>query len=117
MTEDLFHVWQFFPDETYERVAGFVGAEEAVKTAHSYTVRPAAVLGVIRKVMITDMDDFCVFQWEFGQGVVYPPPAQERAPECDHEWVYTGTAYGGDDDSHHGEGRCYCAKCGADGDG
>jgi hypothetical protein len=35
---------------------------------------------------------------------------------CDHQWVYTGTAYG-DDESYHGEGRCYCCLCGADGDG
>lgn len=28
----------------------------------------------------------------------------------------TGTAYGGDDDSFFGEGRCYCEHCGADGD-
>ncbi len=35
---------------------------------------------------------------------------------CSHEWSYTGTAYGGDDESYHGEGRCYCSKCGADGD-
>lgn len=33
-----------------------------------------------------------------------------------HEWAYTGTAYGGDDESYHGEGRCYCVHCGADGD-
>jgi hypothetical protein len=33
-----------------------------------------------------------------------------------HEWQYTGTAYGGDDESYHGEGRVYCAHCGADGD-
>lgn len=33
-----------------------------------------------------------------------------------HSWVYTGTAYGGDDESYHGEGRCYCEHCGADGD-
>lgn len=33
-----------------------------------------------------------------------------------HEWGYTGLAYGGDDDSFHGEGRCYCIWCGADGD-
>jgi hypothetical protein len=33
-----------------------------------------------------------------------------------HEWVYSGTAYGGEDESYHGEGRCYCAYCGADGD-
>lgn len=33
-----------------------------------------------------------------------------------HEFAYTGTAYGGDDPSYHGEGRCYCIHCGADGD-
>ena len=33
-----------------------------------------------------------------------------------HEWVYTGTAYGGDDESYHGEGRVYCTHCGKDGD-
>lgn len=33
-----------------------------------------------------------------------------------HEWVFTGTQYGGDDESYSGEGRCYCANCGADGD-
>jgi hypothetical protein len=35
---------------------------------------------------------------------------------CRHDWACTGTEYGGDDDSYHGEGRCYCTKCGADGD-
>lgn len=33
-----------------------------------------------------------------------------------HRWAYTGTAYGGDDERYMGEGRCYCANCGADGD-
>lgn len=33
-----------------------------------------------------------------------------------HSWVYTGTQYGGDDESYFGEGRCYCEHCGADGD-
>ncbi len=33
-----------------------------------------------------------------------------------HEWTYTGTAYGGDDERWCGEGRCYCVHCGADGD-
>lgn len=33
-----------------------------------------------------------------------------------HEWAYTGTAYGGDDERWHGEGRAYCIHCGKDGD-
>lgn len=46
-------------------------------------------------------------------------PIREPITEdwCAHEWVYTGTAYGGDDESYRGEGRCYCKHCGADGDG
>ena len=33
-----------------------------------------------------------------------------------HSWSYSGTNYGGDDDRWHGDGRCLCAYCGADGD-
>jgi hypothetical protein len=43
-------------------------------------------------------------------------PGQRGRPCPSHEWAYTGSAYGGDDDSYHGEGRCYCIHCGADGD-
>lgn len=34
-----------------------------------------------------------------------------------HKFECTGTQYGGDDDRWHGEGRCLCIYCGADGDG
>lgn len=41
-------------------------------------------------------------------------------PECSdprgHEFECTGTQYGGDDERWHGEGRCLCIYCGADGD-
>lgn len=37
-------------------------------------------------------------------------------PFCTHDWSFTGVAYGGDEESYHGEGRCYCSRCGADGD-
>lgn len=36
--------------------------------------------------------------------------------DCAHDWNYTGTQYGGDDERFHGEGRVICRKCGADGD-
>lgn len=49
------------------------------------------------------------------------PNYDDGEPRCSnpngHEWAYTGTAYDGDDESYHGEGRCYCIWCGADGDG
>ena len=43
-------------------------------------------------------------------------PQFECETEKGHSWSYTGSAYGGDDDSFHGEGRAYCCYCGADGD-
>lgn len=43
----------------------------------------------------------------------YPPPCTH--PDG-HRFECTGTAYGGDDERWHGEGRCLCVHCGADGD-
>lgn len=31
------------------------------------------MIGIIRKVIITDGGDFINFQWEFGKGITYPP--------------------------------------------
>lgn len=67
-----FSVFQFFPDETYECVGVHMDAENAVKQAHSYTTRPAAMIGVIRRVIITDADDYCCFEWKYGEGVTFP---------------------------------------------
>ena len=47
----------------------------------------------------------------------YPQDEPTEQDTCKHEWAYSGTNYGGDDESFHGEGRCYCLLCGADGDG
>jgi hypothetical protein len=70
---ERFNVVQFFPDGTSEYVANSVGPEEAVKVAWSFTERPAALLGIIRRVIITGTDDATVFEWRFGEGVTYPP--------------------------------------------
>lgn len=43
-------------------------------------------------------------------------PARCTNPDGGHEWAYTGTQYGGEDERWGGEGRCYCVHCGADGD-
>jgi hypothetical protein len=54
------------------------------------------------------IDPFENFDPESGEFVCTDPKG--------HEWEYTGSAYGGDDDRWCGEGRCYCIHCGADGD-
>jgi hypothetical protein len=74
MTE-RYDVWQYLPDNWHEKVGEDLGAEDAVKLARSYTTRPAAKIGIIRKVHIIARDDDSVaFEWTFGEGVTFPPP-------------------------------------------
>jgi hypothetical protein len=54
-----------------------VSAKTAVETAHSLTRRPAVQLGIIQTVMIIDRGDSCVFKWQYGQGVVWPPAKED----------------------------------------
>lgn len=72
-TQGEFSVHQFFPDGSSECLRQFVGPEEAVLTARDYTRRPAALIGIIARVIITDGGDNCVFEWRYGEGVVFPP--------------------------------------------
>jgi hypothetical protein len=78
MNGDEFSVVIFFPDGYYEYVCRYVSAQKAVETAASYTRRPAAQMGIIRRVIVTDGDDHCNFEWKFGEGVTYPPEAKGR---------------------------------------
>lgn len=66
-----FSVYQFFIDETWERVREGVDAEEAVKAAKHYCTSVGARIGTTRRVIITDGGDFCCFEWKFGQGVTF----------------------------------------------
>jgi hypothetical protein len=75
---ETFSVCQFFPDGSYEYVRRGVGAEEAVKAAHFYTHNVASQIGVTQRVIITDDDDFCCFEWKAGEGITYPPEAKGK---------------------------------------
>jgi len=79
MSENEFSVFWWDPTGSYHKELGFVSAEAAMEKAISLTRRPAALIGVIRKVMITDGGDFCVFLWEFGKGVVFPTKEEIEA--------------------------------------
>lgn len=71
-----FSVYWFDPEGTTHPEKRFVDAQTAVETARDLTQRPAALIGLIRCVMITDRDDYCNFEWRAGEGVVFPRPKQ-----------------------------------------
>lgn len=79
MSGELFSVCQFFPNDSYEYVRRHVDAEEAVKAAHHYCSSVGARMGTTVRVIITDAGDCCVFEWKFGEGVVFPPIQKQAA--------------------------------------
>jgi hypothetical protein len=58
------------------RDACFVDAGTAVHAAKALTDRPAALLGTIQRVIITDGGDFTGFEWRHGAGDTVPPPCR-----------------------------------------
>lgn len=75
-SDEPFSVCQFFEDGSCEWVRRDVGAEEAVKAAHHYTHNVASRLGLVKRVIITDGEDYCVFCWTREEGITFPPRGQ-----------------------------------------
>lgn len=70
--EETFSVCQFFPDGSYDYIKRYVTAEDAMTTAKSYIGRPAAVIGVIRRLIVEDGGGCIVFEWQFNKGITFP---------------------------------------------
>lgn len=73
---ERFNVYQFFDDATNEEVRRGVTQEQAIKAVQHYTDCVASKMGIIRRVIITDDLDLTIFEWKFGEGVVFPTPEQ-----------------------------------------
>ena len=81
MSQGEFSVTQFFPDDSYETVYKWVDAETAVEKAMFYSHQNVASrLGFTRRVIITDGGDNIVWEWKYGEGVVFPQDFQNVIP-------------------------------------
>lgn len=49
-----------------------VGLEEAKKWFIHHTTNVTGSIGLTKRVIITDSDDYIVAEWKHGQGVVWP---------------------------------------------
>ncbi len=73
-----FSVWWDDPEGSHHNELRFVTPERAVEMALSLAHRPAAHIGIIQRVIITDGGDFTVFEWKHKQGIVFPPITRRR---------------------------------------
>jgi hypothetical protein len=71
MAPDLFNVVLFFPDGSSHYEQRGLGPKEAVELAKQCTERPAARIGMIDRVIITDCGDCTNFEWCYGKGVTF----------------------------------------------
>jgi len=65
-----------FPDNSRRTEATGLDLKAAVLKAHDFSTRPAAMIGIIHKIMITDSEDYCVFLWQDGN-IIFPRQTME----------------------------------------
>jgi hypothetical protein len=67
-----FSVYWWDAEDGYHAELRFVTAKKAMDRAASLAKGPAAMIGVVRRIIITDGGDCTVFDWIHGTGVVWP---------------------------------------------
>lgn len=86
MSIETFRVFKFYQKDKYDEHGTGFDPENAVLEAKALTESEAAVSGEIVRIIITDTDDCCCFDWVFGIGVVFP--TREQCAE-----ITSGTLY------------------------
>lgn len=76
---ETFNVVMFFPDGSYNYERRSVPAEEAMTVFGECTRRPAVLLGIIARVIVTDDGDSTCAEWKNGEGFTFPPELVEQA--------------------------------------
>ena len=71
-SEELFNTVQFFPDGTHEYIIRAVPCAAAMERACAYIARPAATIGLIQRIIVTDAGDCTCFEWRFEKGITFP---------------------------------------------
>lgn len=67
-----FSVYQWLIDGSYEEELRFVAIEVAMKRAMGIVASVGGRIGTTTRVIITDGGDCIVWEWKFGEGVVFP---------------------------------------------
>lgn len=67
--------WWSAENDQFEE-SRFIGLELAMHQVKRLTQGPAAVMGMVKRVIITDGGDFIVFEWKYGEGITWPTKEQ-----------------------------------------
>jgi hypothetical protein len=67
-----YSVWTWFPDDFHHQEGNGLDLKAAVELAAHLARRPAASIGIIKRVTVVDCDDNTALVWEFGKGITFP---------------------------------------------
>jgi hypothetical protein len=77
-------VYQFLLDGSREQIGEGLEGKAAIERAADFVSRPAATMGIITRVIVTNESDQIAFEWQHGRGIVFPPEFADqelKAPE------------------------------------
>jgi hypothetical protein len=80
MAHGEFSLYWWDPEDYCHEEMRFVDAETAMKRAANLARGPASLLGIVKRIIITDGGDCTNFEWKHGEGIVFPPQ-QLKDPE------------------------------------
>lgn len=67
-----FSVYQWFSNGSREDVLSFVDMEKAIQTATNLASSVGARIGTTQRVIVTDGDDYCCWEWKRDEGIIFP---------------------------------------------
>lgn len=72
-THGEFSLYWWDPQGCQHEELRYVDAGRAVDRAGTLSRGPAAQLGMVKRIMITDGGDYAVFEWTHEDGITFPP--------------------------------------------
>jgi hypothetical protein len=73
-----YSVCLWFMDGQYDYDVRFVSMERAVERANQIAHSIGGKLGTTTRIIVTDGGDSIVWEWQYGQGITFPPDLAEQ---------------------------------------
>lgn len=74
MTEKNFSVFWWDREGGQHRELYLAPIGQVTRAVKRLTTGPAAMIGFVDRVIITDGGDMTCFEWWYGKGITFPPP-------------------------------------------
>lgn len=79
MSDKHFSVYWWDRDGGQHRELYLAPIGQVTRAVKRLTQGPAAMVGMVSRVIITDGGDIGCFEWKYGEGITFPPKPKEES--------------------------------------